>query len=336
MTAITTMPIEVIDLDPMNPLSIIEFGSKIQTNVSDFADKVLGEVQAKDMEEVGVVMTDLMSKCRSINTKKMVKRNTLMKLPIIGGLFSKGQNILAKYEKIGNQVETITEKLNNAKTQILADINILEELYEKNMKSFQELEQYIQVGNAQVEKLGRQIAELQKKPEAINDQVKVQEVQNLMQIKERLEKKVHDLELSKMIALQTAPQIKLIQGNNNVLAEKIQSSVLNTIPLWKNQLIIVVTLSRQKHAMDLQKKVSDTTNDLLLANAELMKQGSVGIAREAERGIVDISTLEEVNSKLISSLNEIETIRTKGKADRQSAKIKMVELQNELKQRLSK
>jgi uncharacterized protein YaaN involved in tellurite resistance len=319
-----------------NGTSIIEFGAQAQLKISEFADTILREVRAKDAGEIGTVLTTLMQKCKGVDATALTDMGGFIaKLPLIGGLFNRAKNFIDKYEKVGEEIELISSKLNEAKATILKDIEILEGLYASNIQSFQNLELYIAAGQLKLAELQSVTLPNAKANAITSDNQEVTEEYNQLEaLYDRLDKKVHDLELSRMIALQAAPQIRLIQSNNACLAEKIQSSVLNTIPLWKNSLVIAITLVRQKKVMELQQAVSDTTNNLLRMNAELLKQGSIGIAKEAERGVVDITTLQEVNTKLISAIDEIQKIHADGRIARQAASKELEKIQLELKTKL--
>ncbi len=329
-----------ISLDPSNTTGIMQFGSQVQQHTSQLADTMLQNIRAKDMGEVGETLSKLMLKCKSIDVKDFSntkKEGLLHSIPILGKLIDKGKSALAKYEKIEDEIEAISTSLQNAHTQLVSDVALLDAVYANNENGFMQLELHILGAMQRLAELSQEII-----PQALvaaqgtNNPMDVQHVQNLNQLKDRLEKKINDLQITKMIAIQTAPQIRLIQGNNMLLAEKIQSSILNTIPLWKQSLVIRVTLMRQSSAVELQKNVSDTTNDLLKGNADLLKQGAISIAKEGERGIVDIATLEHVNNQLISTVDEIEKIRIEGKKTRGETEQKLVQLQGQLKARLLK
>jgi len=220
--------------------------------------------------------------------------------------------------------------------QLLKDIALLDNMYEKNQEYLKNLDLYIAAGQIKLKELQEKtIPEMKAKADASNDPADAQKFQDLAMAVNRFEKKVHDMKLSRMIAIQTAPQVRMIQGSNQTLVEKIQTSILNTIPLWKNQIVIAITLFRQNKALKLQKEITKTTNDLLSKNAELLKQSSIDIAKETERGIVDIETLKKVNNDLITTIEETLKIQAEGRVKRAQAEKELIKLETDLKQKLT-
>ena len=243
--------------------------------------------------------------------------------------------MLSKYQKTGAQIDRISVKLDRSKNILLSDIVILEKLYETNKEYFQALNVYIAAGEIKLEEIHEKtIPELKKSAESSNDQMKFQEVNDMLQFAERLDKRLHDLKLSREITIQSAPQIRLIQNTNQALVEKIQSSIMTAIPLWKNQVAIALTLIRQRHAVEAQKQVSKTTNDLLLKNSEMLKTNTIETAKENERGLVDIETLKKTQANLISTLEETMRIQEEGRHKRRQAEQELASMENELKQKL--
>jgi len=227
------------------------------------------------------------------------------------------------------------DELDKSKMQLLKDITLLDYLFEKNLEYLGNLNYYIMAGTLKLKEISEKvIPEMQVKVKETNDPVDAQKLNDLIQMANRFEKKIHDLKLSRMVSLQTAPQIRLIQNNNQVLVEKIQSSILNTIPLWKNQIVIAISLLKQKNALAVQKEVTDTTNTLLQKNAEMLKTGSIDLARETERGVVDIETLKKVNVELIATIDETLNIQKEGRLKRQQAEAELATIEKELKQKL--
>jgi uncharacterized protein YaaN involved in tellurite resistance len=219
--------------------------------------------------------------------------------------------------------------------QLLKDITMFDGLYGKNIDYIKEIDLYIIAGKMKLQEINETILpELKRKADASGDAIDAQKVQDIAQMANRLEKKIHDLQLSRMIAIQTSPQIRLIQNNDQLLVEKIQSSILNTIPLWKNQVVIAIGIYRQKKAVEMQKKVTDTTNELLKKNAEMLKQGTIDVARESERGIVEIETLKKVHGDLISTIEETLKIQQEGRVKRREAEGELVKIEGELKEKL--
>ena len=314
---------------------VIGYGAKAQKDVSQFSDKVLSHVTAKDSGEVGSVITELMLNIKEVDAENLLQKGGLSSIPIIGSLFNKAKKFIAQYEKVGVHIERITQQLDKAQIQLIKDITMLDGLYERNKEYFQELNLYIEAGNIKIKEIREQmIPTLQEKAKVSNDPQDVQELNEMTQFVDRFEKKIHNLLLSRAITIQTAPQIRLIQNNNQVLAEKIQSSILQTIPLWKQQLVIALTLARQQNALKVQKEVTKTTNDLLLKNSEMMKQGSVEVAHENERGIVEIETLKTTQANLIETLEETLNIQNEGRRKREEAEAELQQMEKELKEKL--
>jgi uncharacterized protein YaaN involved in tellurite resistance len=324
------------DLDIEDSQSIIQFGVGAQGNISSFADTILDGIRSKDAGEAGDILSDLMLQVKSLEVDKLSSSDGfLSKIPILSAFVDNIKKFIARYEKVGTHIERIVDELVKARMQLLKDITMFDTLYEKNNEYLKELDLYILAGAAKLKELEEKIIpEIKAKAEASNDPMDAQKVQDISQMANRLEKKIHDLRLSRMVALQTNPQIRLIQNNDQLLVEKIQSSILNTIPLWKNQVIIAIGLFRQKKALEMQKEVSKTTNDLLKKNSEMLKNGSIEIAKESEKGIVEIETLKKVHADLVSTIEETLNIQQQGKVKRREAETELVKLENELKDKL--
>jgi uncharacterized protein YaaN involved in tellurite resistance len=323
-------------IDLADGQAIIQFGVGVQNKIADFADRVLGEVRAKDAGSVGNMLTDLLLQVKAVDLDRLREgKGFFESIPLIGGLFDKARRFIAQQETIIAQIEEITQKLDRSWRQLMKDITMLDGLFDRNVEYFRELETYILAGE---EKLGeartQALPEMEAKVKASSDPIAAQRLRDFVQVLNRFEKRIHDLKLNKTIALQTLPQIRLIQGSNQELTEKIQTSILNTIPLWKNQIVIAISLLRQKKALELQKKVSETTNELLRKNAEMLKTGTTEIAKEAERGIVDIETLKKVNDDLIATIEEVIRIHQDGRAKRQQAEQELLQIETNLKQKL--
>lgn len=316
---------------------VLQYGIGAQSQIAGFADSVLGEVRAKDSGEVGEILSELMLKVKDLDVNGIPAGQGFMsKMPIIGSIVSNTQKFTAKYQKLSVEIERIVDELDKSKMQLLKDVTLLDYLFEKNLEYLGNLNCYILAGNLKLKELNeRVIPELQEKVKLSNDPMDAQRLNDMLQLVNRFEKKIHDLKLSRMVALQTAPQIRLIQNNNQVLVEKIQSSILNTIPLWKNQIVIAISLLRQKRALAVQKEVTDTTNELLQKNAAMLKDSSIGIAKETERGIVDIETLKKVNVDLISTIEETLRIQQDGRVKRQQAEVELANIEKELKDKLT-
>ncbi|WP_089743125.1 toxic anion resistance protein [Gracilibacillus ureilyticus] len=322
-------------IDHTNHNAIISYGTQAQTKLLSFSHTMLDHVQNKDVGEVGQVISDLMKKFNEINPDdlKQEKQNALKRL--FGKLSSSVQETLSKYQKTGAQIDRITVKLERNKDGLISDIAMLEKLYEHNKEYFKGLNVYIAAGELKLEELKEnEIPALKKAAESTNDQMKYQEVNDMIQFADRLEKRLHDLKLSRQITIQSAPQIRLIQNTNQVLVEKIQSSILTAIPLWKNQIAIALTMLRQQHAVEAQKQVSKTTNDLLLKNAEMLKTNTIETAKLNEQGLVDIGTLKKTQENLVTTLEEVLKIQDDGRRKRLEAEQEISAMENDLKQKL--
>lgn len=324
-------------IDPSNHQAVIAYGTQAQSQLLNFSSSMLEHVQNKDIGPIGDILGELMTKLRDVNPDELTpeKKNFFSKM--FGRVSNSIQEVMSKYQKTGAQIDRITVKLNQSKQTLLEDLKTLEQLYEKNKDYFHALNIYIAAGELKIEELRTEIIpELKKKAEASGDQMMYQEVNDMVQFADRLEKRLYDLKLSRQITIQSAPQIRMIQNTNQALAEKIQTSIMTAIPLWKNQIAIALSLIRQRQAVEAQKQVSKTTNDLLLKNAEMLKTNTIETARENERGLVDIETLKKTQSNLISTLEETIKIQQEGRAKRAQAEQELVAMENELKEKLLK
>ncbi|MFJ7830819.1 toxic anion resistance protein [Peribacillus sp. NPDC097264] len=322
-------------IDPTNHQAMISYGTPAQSKLLSFSNSMLEHVQKKDVGEVGDIISDLMKKLNELSPDELKAEKPSFFARMFGKLSGSVQEALSKYQKTGAQIDRISVKLDRSKNVLLSDIVILEKLYETNKEYFQALNVYIAAGEIKLEELYEQtIPALKKSAEMSNDQMKFQEVNDMRQFAERLDKRLYDLKLSREITIQSAPQIRLIQNTNQALVEKIQSSIMTAIPLWKNQVAIALTLIRQRHAVEAQKQVSKTTNDLLLKNSEMLKVNTIETAKENERGLVDIETLKNTQANLISTLEETLRIQEEGRHKRRHAEQELAVMENELKQKL--
>lgn len=314
---------------------IIQFGVGAQSKISSFADTILEQIRAKDAGLAGELLSELMVNVKELDVESLSEGSALSKIPIIGNFMDKFKRFAARYEKLSVQIEKIVDELAKARMQLLKDVAMFDTLYEKNLEYLKELDLHIIAGELKLKEIQEKILpELKAKAEASGDPVDAQKFQDVSQMANRFEKKLHDMKLSRMVAIQTSPQIRLIQGNNQLLVEKIQSSILNTIPLWKNQIIIAIGLFKQKKALKLQQEVSKTTNELLEKNAEMLKASSLEVARESERGIVEIETLKKVHNELVSTIEETLKIQEEGRQKRKQAEAELAQLENDLKKKL--
>lgn len=324
-------------IDPTNQQAVSLFGTQAQTKLMSFSHTMLDHVQKKDTGEIGEIIGDLMKKLEQVSPDDLKSEKRGLISRIFGKVSNSVQEVLSKYQKTGAQIDRISVKLDHSKNDLLGDISILEQLYEQNKDYFHALNIYIAAGELKLEELEtKTIPALKQKAEATQDQMAFQEVNDLMQFADRLEKRTHDLVLSRQITMQSAPQIRLIQSANQALVEKVQSSITTAIPLWKNQVAIALTLLRQKNAVEAQKLVSKTTNDLLLKNAEMLKVNTVETAKENERGIVDIDTLKKVQDHLISTLEETLRIQAEGRAKRLQAEQDLASMETDMKNKLAR
>jgi uncharacterized protein YaaN involved in tellurite resistance len=251
-------------------------------------------------------------------------------------MFNGFKNFISRYEKIEVQIDRITSDLEKARMDLLKDIGLFDIMFDHNKEYFKELEIYIAAGELKVKELnGKVIPELKRRAEGADDPMAAQHVNDTVQMTKRFEKKVYDLKLSKTISMQMAPQIRLVQNNNRILVDKIQTSILNTIPLWKNQIIIALGIFKQAKALTMQKEVDKMTNDLLIKNSQMLKETSAAAVSMGEKGIVEIETLKRVNADLIATLEETIAIQEKGKAARKSAELELVKIESELKNKLA-
>ena len=321
-------------IDLMDSQTAILYGVGAQRNLAEFSDNILANVRNKDTGYVGDLMGELVEKVRDVGVDE-AEGGVLDKLPFLRSAARAVRRLLARYEKIEVQIDRIQRDLEEARMQMLKDIAMFDGLYEKNLEYFRGLQVYIVAGEEKLretreETLPRLRAEAQAKGGPMSAQV----VRDFEDTVDRFEKKLHDLKLSKSIAIQTAPQIRLIQNNDKLLVDKIQTAILSTIPLWKGQIVIALGLARQQSALQMQRSVTDTTNELLQRNAELLKQNSLDVARESERGIVDLETLKKVNDDLISTIEETIQIQREGRAARQSAEAELAGIEQKLKDAL--
>jgi uncharacterized protein YaaN involved in tellurite resistance len=322
-------------IDPKNHQEMISYGTQAQSKLLTFSNHMLEHVQKKDLGEVGGIISDLMKRFNEVNPDELNQE----KKSLIGRMFGKAsgsiQEVLSKYQKTGAQIDRISVKLEGSKNVLLSDIDMLDQLYENNKEYFNALNVYIAAGEIKLEELHHTtIPALKSEAEAANDQMKFQEVNDMLQFADRLDKRLHDLKLSREITIQSAPQIRLIQNTNQALVEKIQSSIMTAIPLWKNQIGIALTLIRQRNAVEAQKQVSKTTNDLLLKNAEMLKTNTIETARENERGIIDIETLKITQANIISTLEETLKIQEEGRNKRRQAEHELASMETDLRHKL--
>ena len=320
-------------IDLTNSGYALQFGSGAQKNMADFSDSLLSQVRTKDSGQVGELLTELSGKINEFSRKE--SDSFVKKLPLIGSLVSKGETMISSYEKLSTKVEKIQSELEKSKTTMLKDITLFDALYQKNLEYFKHLELYIRAGEEKLQEMRTTVLpKLRADAAASSNPMAGQVVSDFESNVDRFEKKVHDLKISKTIAIQTAPQLRLIQNNDKILVERVQSAIYNAIPLWKNQIVIALGLSRQQNVLKMQRAVSDTTNELLKRNAEMLKINSIETAKENNRSIVDIDTVKKVNDDLISTIEETLKIQQEGRQARQSAEQELLQIENRLKETL--
>lgn len=322
-------------IDPSNHQAIVQYGIGAQSELSKFSNSILNHVQTKDTGHVGVVLSELMGKIKEVNPEDFSQGKKGFLARMFGSVSKSINGMLSKYQKIGFEIDKIANKLEKTRQVLYRDMVMLETLYEKNREYFDALNIYIAAAEHKLAELRTTvIPALEKKANESGNQMEVQKVTDIVNFADRLEKRAHDLKLSRQITIQTAPQIRMIQHVNQTLIERIQSSILTAIPLWKNQVVIAITLFRQSKAVEAQKQVSKTTNELLLKNSEMLKQNTIEAAKENERSVVDIETLKKTQENLIATLEETLKIQAEGRAKRQHAEKELVTMEEELKTRL--
>ena len=321
---------EKIDLN--NSTLVLQYGAGAQKKIADFSDKTLENVRSKDLGETGTMLASLVSELKQTGEPEEEKG-------FFARFFKKSTGKLealkARYEKAEGKVDEIVDILTKHQVQLIQDAAMLDQMYQLNQTYFKELSMYILAGKKKVDKARQtELETLRQKAIASGTQEDAQAVSDYSSMIERFEKKVHDLELTRMVALQMAPQIRMVQSNDTVMAEKIQSTIVNTIPLWKNQMVIAMGENHSAQAAKAQKEVTDMTNQLLLSNAQKLKQTTVDIRRESERGIVDIETLRQTNGILIDTMNEILKIQQEGREQRRQAQAQLAQMEQQMKEKL--
>lgn len=311
---------------------VMSYGAEAQKKISGFSETALNKVRTKDMGEVGDMLTGLVAELKSIDMDEEPPKG-------IKKLFNKAgstiMNMKGRFETAEKSVNRISGMLEDHKVQLIRDISMMDEMYDRNLGYYKELTMYILAGQEKLKQIReKELPELRTKALETNLPEDAQAANDLEGQCNRFEKKIHDLDLSRMVSIQMAPQIRMVQSNDVMMAEKIQSSLTNTIPLWKNQMVLALGIEHSRQAMEAQRAVSDMTNELLKKNADTLKQGSIDIARESERGIVDIETLQYTNAALISTLDEVMNIQQQGRQKRAEAELELKRIEGELKSKL--
>ena len=318
-------------IDITNSQMVLQYGAASQKKLSDFSDTALSKVKTKDMGETGQLITDLIGELQGFDATEESKG--------IFGFFKRQQNNIAnlktKYEKADVNVERIKAKLEDHQVTLMKDITMLDKMYQLNLVYFKELTMYILAGRKKLQDVrANELKAAQEKAQRSQLPEDAQAARDLADMCDRFEKKLYDLELTRNISIQMGPQIRLIQSNDTMMAEKIQTTIINTIPLWKNQMVLALGMAHSQQAMQAERAVTDATNELLRKNAATLKQGTIDIAKESERGVVDLETLKQTNQELISTLDELNKIRADGKAKRAAAEVELGRIEGELRAKL--
>ena len=322
--------VKQIDLTQSNV--VLQYGSAAQRKIANFSDNTLQSVKTKDLGETGEMLSDLIVELKGFDAIETEKKG-------IAAFFKKQSNkasaLKSKYDAAEKNVDRIVHSLEDHQIQLMKDIELLDQLYEKNMTNFKELTMYILAGKKKLKEVREnELPVLIEKAQRSGLAEDSQKANDLAGLCERFEKKIYDLELTRNVALQMGPQIRLVQNNDTLMTEKIQSTIVNTIPLWKSQMVIALGLHHSQQAIKAQQAVDEMTNSLLRKNADTLKQATIEVARESEKGIVDIETLKHTNSQLISTLDEVVKIQDEGRQKRQEAEMELARIEAELKNKL--
>ncbi len=319
-------------IDLTNSTHILQYGADAQQKIADFSDSALESVRTKDLGSVGDSLASLVTELKGFNALEEKKGGLL-------GLFHKAADpiaqLKAKYDKAEVNVEKVVDILEGHQVTLTRDIAVLDELFKANTTNFKQLSMYIVAGKKKLEEAYNvTLPAMQAKARETGTTEDAQAANDFEQLCNRFEKKLHDLDLTRTVSLQMAPQIRLVQNNNTLMVEKIQTTLINTIPLWKSQMVLALGLANSEEAVKAQQAVSETTNELLRKNAEALKQTTINVAKESERGIVDIETLKETNQKLIETIDEVMNIQKDGREKRKAAEVELMKIETDLKDKL--
>lgn len=323
----------ITKIDVMDQNLVLQYGAKAQNKISAFSDNILEDVKTKDIGDTGELLANLVGEIKSFNSSIGTSKKGIFKL--FNSAKKEISTIIAKYNKIEKNVDTIENSLEKNKLTLLKDIALFDTMYDKNLEYFKEISLYIIAGERKLEELkNKTLPAAKTKFEETHEQLDAQKIQDLENQINRFEKKIYDLKTTRIISIQMAPQIRLLQNNDAELVEKIQSSITNTIPLWKNQMVLALGINNSKKALESQQAVSNLTNDMLKKNSETLKQGSIEIAEEAEKAIIDIETLKKTNQDLIETIDNVIKIHEEGHAKRMEAEAELENIEKELKSKL--
>lgn len=323
----------ITKIDVMDQNLVLQYGAKAQNKISAFSDNILEDVKTKDIGDTGELLANLVGEIKSFNSSIGTSKKGIFKL--FNSAKKEISTIIAKYNKIEKNVDTIENSLEKNKLTLLKDIALFDTMYDKNLEYFKEISLYIIAGERKLEELkNKTLPAAKDKFEETHEQLDAQKIQDLENQINRFEKKIYDLKTTRIISIQMAPQIRLLQNNDAELVEKIQSSITNTIPLWKNQMVLALGINNSKKALESQQAVSNLTNNMLKKNSETLKQGSIEIAEEAEKAIIDIETLKKTNQDLIETIDNVIKIHEEGHAKRMEAEAELENIEKELKSKL--
>ena len=321
-------------LDLTDAAQIIQYGSSTQEKISQFSDSIIEDVRTRNAGEVGEQLAELVGQIKAFDKEVGGEKKGFLS-KIFRSAKREFDELVAKYNKIEKNIDTIEDKLKKDKIQMLKDITIFDTMYEKNLEYFKELSLYIIAGERKLQELKDvELPKLKEEAKKTNEQLDAQKVNDMENLINRFEKKLYDLKTTRLISIQMAPQIRLLQSNDAELVEKIQSSITNTNPLWKNQMVLALGITNAKQALKSQQAVSQLTNDMLVKNSETLKQGSIDIAKESERAIVDVETLQKTNQNLIETLDSVIQIHEEGRVKRAEAEKTLEEIEKELKAKM--
>ena len=323
----------ITKIDVMDQNLVLQYGAKAQNKISAFSDNILEDVKTKDIGDTSELLANLVGEIKSFNSSIGTSKKGIFKL--FNSAKKEISTIIAKYNKIEKNVDIIENSLEKNKVTLLKDIALFDTMYDKNLEYFKEISLYIIAGERKLEELkNKTLPAAKAKFEETHEQLDAQKIQDLENQINRFEKKIYDLKTTRIISIQMAPQIRLLQNNDAELVEKIQSSITNTIPLWKNQMVLALGINNSKKALESQQAVSNLTNDMLKKNSETLKQGSIEIAEEAEKAIIDIETLKKTNQDLIETIDNVIKIHEEGHAKRMEAEAELENIEKELKSKL--
>ena len=319
-------------IDLTNSGVVLQYGAAAQKNIANFSESTLNAVRTKDMGELGDMVTNLLGELKGFSAEEEEKKGFF-------GMFKKAsnnlQNMKIKYEKAEENVDRIAEQLEQHQMVLMKDAALLDQMYDKNLEYFKQMSMYILAGEKKLaDERATTLQELYAKAQASGLPEDAQSANDYAALCDRFEKKLYDLKLTRQISIQMGPQIRMIQNNDTLMTEKIQTSLVNTIPLWKSQMVLALGINHSKQAMEAQRAVSDMTNELLKKNADMLKVATIETAKESERGIVDIETLQHTNESLISTLDEVMTIQTEGRQKRKDAEAELQRIEGQLRQKL--